>query len=68
MGAEDGQHREGEGDVGGHGHGPALQAAPADGDGGGVHHGRHHVTLVSALALRERVRRYEPPEERPAIG
>ncbi|MEU2915647.1 TrkH family potassium uptake protein [Streptomyces massasporeus] len=26
------------------------------------------VTLVSALALRERVRRYELPEERPVIG
>ncbi len=26
------------------------------------------VTLVSALALRERTRRYELPEERPIIG
>ncbi|WP_308434192.1 potassium transporter TrkG [Streptomyces tendae] len=26
------------------------------------------ITLVSALALRERTRRYELPEERPVIG
>jgi len=26
------------------------------------------ITLVSALALRERTRRYELPEERPIIG
>ena len=26
------------------------------------------ITLVSALALRERPRRYQPPEERPIIG
>lgn len=26
------------------------------------------VTLVSALALRERTRRYQLPEERPVIG